>query len=104
MCPSYRYSKDHVKSPKGYSGLMREWLRLMTERGVDINAAEEKLTIEASRERTFKESCVAAVSYVGNIFERTYNTLFEREDFNHEYLGHVATCLSCKSCKTQCPA
>lgn len=104
MCPSYRYSKDHVKSPKGYSGLMREWLRLMTERGVDINAAEEKLTIEASHERTFKESCVAAVSYVGNLFERTYNTLFEREDFNHEYLGHVATCLSCKSCKTQCPA
>ena len=104
MCPSYRYSKDHVKSPKGYSGLMREWLRLMTERGVDINAAEEKLTIEASRERTFKESCVAAVSYLGNLFERTYNTLFEREDFNHEYLGHVATCLSCKSCKTQCPA
>lgn len=104
MCPSYRYSKDHVKSPKGYSGLMREWLRLMTERGVDINAAEEKLTIEASRERTFKEYCVAAVSYVGNLFERTYNTLFEREDFNHEYLGHVATCLSCKSCKTQCPA
>ena len=104
MCPSYRYSKDHVKSPKGYSGLMREWLRLMTERGVDINAAEEKLTIEASCERTFKESCVAAVSYVGNLFERTYNTLFEREDFNHEYLGHVATCLSCKSCKTQCPA
>lgn len=104
MCPSYRYSKDHVKSPKGYSGLMREWLRLMTERGVDINAAEEKLTIEASRERTFKESCVAAVSYVNNLFERTYNTLFEREDFNHEYLGHVATCLSCKSCKTQCPA
>lgn len=104
MCPSYRYSKDHVKSPKGYSGLMREWLRLMTERGVDINAAEEKLTIEASRERTFKESCVAVVSYVGNLFERTYNTLFEREDFNHEYLGHVATCLSCKSCKTQCPA
>ena len=104
MCPSYRYSKDHVKSPKGYSGLMREWLRLMTERGVDINAAEEKLTIEASRERTFKESCVAAVSYVSNLFERTYNTLFEREDFNHEYLGHVATCLSCKSCKTQCPA
>lgn len=104
MCPSYRYSKDHVKSPKGYSGLMREWLSLMTERGVDINAAEEKLTIEASRERTFKESCVAAVSYVGNLFERTYNTLFEREDFNHEYLGHVATCLSCKSCKTQCPA
>lgn len=104
MCPSYRYSKDHVKSPKGYSGLMREWLRLMTERGVDINAAEEKLTIEASRDRTFKESCVSAVSYVGNLFERTYNTLFEREDFNHEYLGHVATCLSCKSCKTQCPA
>ena len=49
MCPSYRYSHDHVKSPKGYSGLMREWLRLMTERQVDIDAAEQELLAAASR-------------------------------------------------------
>lgn len=104
MCPSYRFTKDHVKSPKGYAGLMREWLRLMTERGADINAVEEKLTLEASRERTIPQAISAGCSYVLNLFKRTYNTIFDRDDFNHEYLGHVATCLSCKSCKTQCPA
>lgn len=106
MCPSYRYSKDHVKSPKGYSGLMREWLRLMNERGVDINQCEELLLAKAKENApttigsVISDSC----SYLVNLTKRTYNTIFEREDFNHEYLGHVATCLSCKSCKTQCPA
>lgn len=105
MCPSYRYSHDHVKSPKGYSGLMREWLRLMTERKVDIEAAEQELLAAASRAdgalgAYLKEGC----SYLKNLVKRTGNTLFEHDDFNHEYLGHVATCLACKSCKTQCPA
>lgn len=105
MCPSYRYSKDHVKSPKGYSGLMREWLRLMEERKVDINGIEEQLLSSATQDNAslgakFANSC----SYLGNLVKRTYNTIFDKEDFNHEYLGHVATCLSCKSCKTQCPA
>ena len=101
MCPSYRFSKDHVKSPKGYSGLMREWLRLMTERGVDINACEQELLAQANEKPALiRDTC----AYLANLTKRTYNTIFEKEDFNHEYLGHVATCLSCKSCKTQCPA
>ena len=105
MCPSYRYSKDHVKSPKGYSGLMREWLRLMTERGVDIDACEKELLAKAELgSSSFSSYVSSACSYLANLGKRTYNTIFEKEDFNHEYLGHVATCLSCKSCKTQCPA
>ncbi len=105
MCPSYRYSKDHVKSPKGYSGLMREWLRLMEERKVDINAIEEQLLSSATQDNaSFGAKLANSCSYLGNLVKRTYNTIFDKEDFNHEYLGHVATCLSCKSCKTQCPA
>lgn len=114
MCPSYRYSKDHAKSPKGYSGLMREWLRLMTERGVDIEKAEAELMAEAHEYCKLKESgekkCPvpgyfkSAYQYSINFVKRAYNTITDHEDFNHEYLGHVATCLSCKSCKSQCPA
>ena len=105
MCPSYRYSHDHVKSPKGYSGLMREWLRLMTERQVDIDAAEQELLAAASRaDRSLGDYLKEGLTYLKNLGPRTYHTIFERDDFNHEYLGHVATCLACKSCKTQCPA
>ena len=104
MCPSYRYSHDHVKSPKGYSGLMREWLRLMTERQVDINACEEELVAAVLHPEQQGNVVVRAFKGAKSLLVRTYNTLFEHEDFNHEYLGHVATCLACKSCKTQCPA
>lgn len=114
MCPSYRYSKDHVKSPKGYSGLMREWLRLMTERGVDIEKAEADLMADAyaycQKVDSGEKKCPVpdyfkgGFNYLKNLYSRTYNTLTDKEDFNHEYLGHVATCLSCKSCKSQCPA
>ena len=105
MCPSYRFSKDHVKSPKGYSGLMREWLRLMSERQVDVNAVEQQLLAEANNPPgDFVAQAKSWLSWLGNLCTRTRNTIFDREDFNHEYLGHVATCLSCKSCKTQCPA
>ena len=105
MCPSYRYSHDHVKSPKGYSGLMREWLRLMGERKFDIAAAEAELLAAASRaDRSLGDYGRESLVYLKNLVARTYHTLFEHDDFNHEYLGHVATCLACKSCKTQCPA
>lgn len=90
MCPSYRYTKDHVRSPKGYSGLMREWLRLMAERGVDINK-EESLTLGHKPN---------PISFI----KRAYNTMFCKDDFNTAYLDNIKTCLACKSCKTQCPA
>ena len=104
MCPSYRYTKDHVKSPKGYSGLMREWLRLMTERQVDINKSEQELLAAVTDPQSQGSWPARVCKYLRNFAQRTYNTIFEKEDFNHEYLGHVATCLACKSCKTQCPA
>ena len=90
MCPSYRYSKDHVKSPKGYSALMRDWLRIVSEQNFNpITEEVEEFTRGPSLIRFVK---------------RAYNTWFAKEDFNKEYLSNIRTCLACKSCKTQCPA
>lgn len=90
MCPSYRYTGDHVRSPKGYSALMREWLRLMVERGYDPLPCEVE-ALSGSRYNPVK------------LLKRAYYTLTDKEDFNHDYLKNIATCLACKSCKTQCP-
>lgn len=43
MCPSYRYTKNHIRSPKGFSELMREWMRLMNDRGYNIASEEVSL-------------------------------------------------------------
>lgn len=99
MCPSYRYTHDHVKSPKGYSGLMREWLRLMTERGYDADALEQELN--AQSQLGVVRGTLHGIKSWG---QRLFNTLTEHDDFNHEYLAQVDTCVACKSCKTQCPA
>lgn len=90
MCPSYRYTRDRVRSPKGYSGLMREWLRLMAERGFNPDAEEAGLFTSHRNPLRF--------------IKRLANTLQGADDFNHEYLRQIKTCLACKSCKTQCPA
>lgn len=89
MCPSYRYTRDHVRSPKGYAELMRAWLLLLSEQGVDVRAAEAQA-----------DGAGAALSWHWRLF----NTLFDRGDYSHEYRDMVRTCVSCKSCKTQCPS
>ena len=91
MCPSYRYTKDHIRSPKGYSELMREWLRLLNDRGHNI-AAEEL-------------SLLASTPSPVNFVRRCFNTLTTKHsDYSTEYLDKIKTCLSCKSCKSICPA
>ncbi len=91
MCPSYRYTKDRIRSPKGYSALMREWLRLLTERGFNPQTEEVELYTAHANPLRF--------------IARAYHTLCgDKEDFNQAYLKYIQTCLSCKSCKTQCPA
>ena len=43
MCPSSKVTRDRRHSPKGRAGLMREWLRLMENKGVDLLKVEEDL-------------------------------------------------------------
>ncbi len=91
MCPSYRYTRDHVRSPKGYSELAREWLRLLNDAGHNPNVEEMQL--------------LTHIPNPVNFMCRVYNTLFKKDgDYSLEYLEKVKTCLSCKSCKSICPA
>ena len=40
MCPSFKQTGDRRHSPKGRAGLMREWLRQLEARGVNVLAEE----------------------------------------------------------------
>ena len=84
MCPSSKITKDRRHSPKGRAGLIREWIRLLAEQGVNIE------TLAASQ---FKSSW----------FTRWRNSQKQTEDFSHEVLDVMNGCLACKSCSSQCP-
>lgn len=80
MCPSSKVTKDRIHSPKGRAGILREWLRLMSQEGhmagADAQAAEQALM----RGRSSDPS-----------------------DFSHQVYDAMNGCLACKACATQCP-
>lgn len=43
MCPSMKITGDRIHSPKGRATLVREWLRLLSEQGVDPLTLEQTL-------------------------------------------------------------
>lgn len=91
MCPSYRYTRDHVRSPKGYAELMREWLRLVNDKGFSPSAEEA--------------SALTSIPNPVHFFYRLYNTFCDKNgDYNTEIMQKIRTCLACKSCKGVCPA
>ncbi|SFM94818.1 FAD/FMN-containing dehydrogenase [Izhakiella capsodis] len=92
MCPSMKITRNRVHSPKGRATLMREWLRLLAEQGVD------PLTLE--RELTERRMSLRA------LIQRTRNSWHARKgeyDFSHEVKQAMSGCLACKACSTQCP-
>ena len=90
MCPSYKATRDRRFSPKGRASLVREWLRLLAEKGIDPR-----------REATD----LRATSPLKSLVNRTINTLnpANRNDFSHEVREAMDTCLACKACAGQCP-
>ncbi|MCW8883790.1 MAG: FAD-binding oxidoreductase [Motiliproteus sp.] len=91
MCPSWKGTRQRVHSPKGRSSLIREWLRLMTQQGVDLVGASNG----AKRQ-----------SFIGSLPDRIKNTLAKKRgeyDFSHEVNESMQACLACKSCVGQCP-
>ncbi|MBB4191892.1 FAD/FMN-containing dehydrogenase/Fe-S oxidoreductase [Rhizobium aethiopicum] len=90
MCPSYKATRNRVYSPKGRAALMREWLRLLVEQGVDPR--EEAVRLRNSNK---------AIGLV----RRAFNSLnpANRSDFSHEVRAAMDTCLACKACAGQCP-
>lgn len=91
MCPSWKGTRDRRHSPKGRASLMREWLRGMSEQGVDT----------AKVSKAVKHSN-AIISF----FPKLKNTIEKRRgayDFSNEVHESMMGCLACKSCVGQCP-
>ena len=91
MCPSMKVTSDRRHSPKGRAGLVREWLRQLSEQGTDILALE-------------KESMNSPFS-IKQLLDRWRNTANKRHeyDYSHEVYEAMSGCLACKACASQCP-
>lgn len=91
MCPSMKISLNRIHSPKGRATLVREWLRLLADRGIDPIQLEKELP----EKRASLRSLIA----------RTRNSWHARKgeyDFSHEVKEAMSGCLACKACSTQC--
>ena len=77
MCPSYKVTRDRRHSPKGRAGLIREWLRQLSNQGYDANRF---------------------LPYTGRKASGA-----DGADFSSEVYEAMSGCLSCKACSTQCP-
>jgi len=78
MCPSYKFTRDRIHSPKGRAGMMREWLRQLTRAGYHLDTDDRtagRLAQPASPEG----------------------------DFSLEVFAAMDGCLSCKACTSMCP-
>ena len=91
MCPSWKGTRQRIHSPKGRASLVREWLRVMSVKGVDVNEAAQ---------------AVRKASFIKALPTRIKNTLKKRKgeyDYSHEVHEAMMGCLACKSCVGQCP-
>jgi len=91
MCPSMKVTADRRHSPKGRAGMVREWLRQLTDQGVDILDLEQQALQESASIKT--------------MIDRVRNSLNKRHeyDFSHEVYEAMNGCLACKACASQCP-
>jgi FAD/FMN-containing dehydrogenase/Fe-S oxidoreductase len=88
MCPSWKATRNRIHSPKGRASLIREWLRLQGEQGVDV--------LEGSTQ-------ARNASPLKGLGQRAWNSLAGSDDFSHQVYDAMAGCLACKSCAGQCP-
>lgn len=92
MCPSMKISYDRRHSPKGRAGIVREWLRLLAEQGIDPIAIEKTLLTKSP-----------SISQIVQRFKNTYLKQKGEYDFSHEVMEAMNGCLACKACASQCP-
>jgi FAD/FMN-containing dehydrogenase/Fe-S oxidoreductase len=94
MCPSWKGTRQRTHTPKGRASLVREWLKQLSDRGVDA--------ISASRALHQQAWYSTALSF----FPRIKNSVQKHKgeyDFSHEVHDSMMGCLACKSCVGQCP-
>lgn len=91
MCPSWKGTRQRIHSPKGRASMVREWLKQLSQHGIDVEVARD-------RARYWP--------WFLTLYDRTLNTLAlksGRKDFSAEVFESMAGCLGCKSCTGQCP-
>lgn len=81
MCPSSKVTKERIHSPKGRAGILREWLRLMSQSGHLAGADDDP------------PAGMALMRARGD----------DPGDFSHQVYDAMNGCLACKACATQCP-
>ncbi|MBA2779290.1 D-2-hydroxyglutarate dehydrogenase YdiJ [Billgrantia kenyensis] len=93
MCPSWKATRDRIHSPKGRASLVREWLRLQGNTGIDL--------LEEARAKRRE----GVWGFITSFPARARNSWRRRDetDFSHEVYDAMAGCLACKSCAGQCP-
>ena len=92
MCPSSKITRDRIHSPKGRAVIVRQWLRLLGNRG------EPVATQLANRQYPADFGPLQLLERWDLRRERDSN-----DDFSHEVFEALDGCLSCKACTTQCP-
>ncbi|MBD2812463.1 FAD-binding oxidoreductase [Xenorhabdus sp. Vera] len=92
MCPSMKISQHRIHSPKGRATLVREWLRLLTEQGVEPELLEQGL----NQKRSSLRGLIEKTRHSWQAWRGEY-------DFSHEVKEAMSGCLACKACSTQCP-
>lgn len=85
MCPSSKITQDRQHSPKGRAGLMREWLRLLSQQGISIDDVERQTVVDGINPKYLHKA---------DNFE---------QDFSHQVYEAMNGCLACKACAKQCP-
>ncbi|WP_370978861.1 FAD-binding and (Fe-S)-binding domain-containing protein [Agaribacterium sp. ZY112] len=90
MCPSYKATRLRTDSPKGRASLIREWMRLISVQGQSTAAIS-------------KQSFVSSLSQLPKKIANSFAKKRGAYDFSHEVYASMSTCLSCKTCKGQCP-
>ncbi len=92
MCPSWKATRNRVHSPKGRSSLIREWIKLTSKQGYDLEEAFDNPPSIGKR-------LLQLPTRIKNSWDKNKGVY----DFSHEVHETMATCLSCKSCVGQCP-
>ncbi|MFJ2335544.1 FAD-binding and (Fe-S)-binding domain-containing protein [Pseudomonas protegens] len=91
MCPSWKGTRNRIHSPKGRASLVREWLRLQGQQGVDVLVSQGARPLAATVIRFARRAANTVAHKMG------------QKDFSHEVYEAMAGCLACKSCAGQCP-
>lgn len=94
MCPSWKGTRQRTHTPKGRASLIREWLKQMSERNIDVTATSKELQQKAWYQQAF--------SWLPRI-KNSWNKHKGDYDFSHEIHDSMMGCLACKSCVGQCP-